>query len=174
MWIAQTLLLVVVVALSLAVTATSSPRASVRIDCGSSIFQFTSPAGHFGKGLRVVLGRAWLPKASTLLRWPRKSNLGVHDRFIKFGLTVSAGSSVTLEVPPDSHGVYGFYFGSASPTTIATAPRMLQAIACPRKNGGWTNWAGGYLLAKPSCVPLLVRVGSRSARVNLSLGRRCS
>jgi hypothetical protein len=49
----------------------------------------------------------------------------------------------------------------------------LRVRSCPPAAGA-RGWAGGfYLRSRAACVPLIFRVGSRSATVYFGLGRRC-
>jgi len=50
----------------------------------------------------------------------------------------------------------------------------LRIRSCPPLVGGARGWAGGfYLRSRAACVPLIFRVGSRSATVYFGLGRGC-
>ena len=123
---------------------------------------------------RLVLGRVWLPKSSILLgrnRWRLPIPPG-QDAFVKFGITVTAGSPVTLEVPSASRAAYALHF-SSSATTVAGGETDVRVFPCPRSQTPWTAWAGGYLVKRPACVPLLVHVGTRTARVKIALGHSC-
>jgi hypothetical protein len=122
--------------------------------------------------MRLVLGRVWLPKSSLLLRWPAHPNLSGNARFLKWGLVVTAGPTVQLDVPPSMRSVYALYFNSSA-TSVAAGEADVYVTPCPKTQNPWTVWAGGYLVNHPACVPLIVHVGTRSERVSLALGRRC-
>jgi hypothetical protein len=121
---------------------------------------------------RLVLGRVWLPKSSTPLGWPRQTYATGYDRFLKFGVTVTAGPPVTLSVPPSAQNLYALNFNNPAPTVAASKTRLLIS-PCPRSDGPATAWPGGYLVSRPACVPVTVTVDGRSTQVALSLGRRC-
>ena len=121
---------------------------------------------------RLVLGRVWLPKSSTLLGWPRKPNTSGPDRFVKYGVVVTAGPPVTLSVPSSVQDLYALNFNNPAATVAASKTNLLIA-PCPKKDGSATAWPGGYLVVRPVCAPLVITVNGRSARVSLSLGRRC-
>jgi hypothetical protein len=135
---------------------------------GSTDSTFTTPQ----PVQRLVLKRVRLPKASLLLHWPRKQNLDGPDRFIKYGIVVTAGSPVTLSVPKSAQPVYALNFGNPV-QTVAASRTSVRLSPCPRKDGFATAWPGGYLVTKPACVPLIVTVDGRSTTVSLSLGHRC-
>jgi hypothetical protein len=115
-------------------------------------------------GDRLVLGRVWLPER--VLSWPPVANAGA-ERFLKHGIVVSAGTPVTLTVPPSARRVYGLTFGGSTGPSLTIAP-------CPSSEGPATAWPGGYLARRPACVPVIVRADGRSARAMLSLGRACA
>jgi hypothetical protein len=129
---------------------------------------FTTPT----PAQRLVLGRVWLPKSSTLLGWPRKPNTSGRDRFVKYGVVVTAGPSVTLSVPLSAQDLYALNFNNPG-ATVAASKTKLVISPCPRGDGRATAWPGGYLVTRPACVPVIVTVNGRSTRVTLSLGRRC-
>jgi hypothetical protein len=162
-----------VVVAGLATTAASSYTVSSvgGLGCSQSLNLMNSVGSHTS-AQRLVLGRVWVPKSTVVLGWPRIANLNGHDRFIKFGIGVTPGSPVTLEVPPAARTTYALYFNSSA-TVVADGPKAVQFDPCSRKEGPFTVWTGGYLVSHPACVPLIVRVGSRMARVSLALGRGC-
>jgi hypothetical protein len=145
---------------------------STREGCDASIDQFPVTTGG-SRSTRLVLNRVWLPKSSVVLQWPRTPNLNGNDRFLKWGVIVSVGSPVELMVPSSSQDRYALHFGTHA-NTVADAAKAVTFVPCGKRNGRWTGWVGGYIATKPACVPLLVRVGSQSERVSLSLGHRCS
>jgi hypothetical protein len=163
-------LLATLIAVSAVGAVTAAATRSTSIGCGSAIYEL--PTGS-AANIRLVLDRIWLPKVSTVLSWRGAPSQAGADRFLKWGIRVDAGTPVTLEVPASSRRVYALYYGTSA-TSVADGPTAVRVTPCPLAYGRWTVWAGGYLVAKPSCVPLIVRVGSRSTRVSLSLGRRCA
>jgi hypothetical protein len=126
--------------------------------------------GSHTAGQRLVLDRVWLPKAAIVLGrngW-RHVPAG-QSAFIKFGVGVTPGSRVTLSVPQSSRTLYTLAFHGVGGEGVTT----LHLDPCPPSDGPSTTWAGGYLVSRPACVPLIVHVGSRAARVSLALGHSC-
>jgi cell wall assembly regulator SMI1 len=104
-------------------------------------------------------------------RWKKPIATG-EDAFIKFGVGVTAGSPVTLDVPRSARSMYALHDGSNA-SSVADGETEVHGSPCPRSQGKRTEWVGGYLVEHPACVPLVVHVGGRSTRVSLALGRRC-
>jgi hypothetical protein len=131
---------------------------------------FTAPDR---RHLRLVLGRVWLPKSTTILPWPSQPNLSSGDRFLKQGVIVTAGSPVTLTVPVAARRIYALAYGNPS-SAIAGSRPSVRIAPCPRSAATATAWPGGYLAVQRACVALIVTAGGRSTRVSLSLGISCS
>ncbi|WP_250002765.1 hypothetical protein [Actinoplanes sp. M2I2] len=87
--------------------------------------------------------------------------------FAKTGLLVRAGTAVELSVAPEAAGDVIIGWGSPGPkgTTV-------RVPACPDAKG-WVVFAGGYTVSEPVCVPLIVRVGDREQRAEVSVGVSC-
>jgi hypothetical protein len=122
---------------------------------------------------RLVLGRVWLPKPSTVIDLsPVRAG---EDRFGKYGLEVRAGRAIVLEVPRRWRRTYSLSFGSASASVrrVADGAAVVTVHACAGLLGPWNRYPGGYELRRGACVPLVVRVGARSQRIRLSVGRHC-
>jgi hypothetical protein len=50
----------------------------------------------------------------------------------------------------------------------------LRIAACLSSSPGWHAYAGGfYLRSRAACVPLIFRVGNRSATVRFGIGTHC-
>jgi hypothetical protein len=55
------------------------------------------------------------------------------------------------------------------------ATSTIRIEACPTPPNVWNGYAGGFHLRSPTaCVPLIFRIGTRSATVRFGLGRTCS
>ena len=121
---------------------------------------------------RLVLGRIWLPSPSTVPGW-RKTPLPGRDRWIKFGIRVTPGAPVTLEVPPAARVLDAPAFHGSGLRRVADASPELRIQPCPRSAGESTVWTGGWLVTRQACAPLIVRIGSQAARVRLAFGHRC-
>jgi hypothetical protein len=89
--------------------------------------------------------------------------------FAKNGLLVRTGVKSELIVAPRSPGKVTFMWGNngVRPTT-----RHL-VMSCPG-DGGWIVFPGGYYLAKPACVDLIVRTGGIDHRISVGVGTACA
>jgi hypothetical protein len=129
------------------------------------------PGGSFSwRPERVVLGvvavpPAFIPQttASGDERWPywRKS-----------GLVVRADSPrVLVSVARRWRTRAAIGWGNVG------AVSAFRIASCPPSSslGRWNPYAGGfYLRSRAGCVPLIFRVGSRSATVRFGVGKRCA
>ena len=88
----------------------------------------------------------------------------------KSGLVVKAGAGpVTISVAPSARGRAAIEWGNAGHGPF----NSIRLARCANGSGGYA-YAGGFSLRSPSaCVPLIVRVGSRSETVRFGVGRRC-
>ena len=90
----------------------------------------------------------------------------------KAGLVVSSRAGpVLVSVPAPWRRRVAIIWGNTSgpfhTVRIAACPSLLAP-------DGWHGYAGGFLLRAPSaCVPLVFRVGGRSATVRFGIGRTC-
>jgi hypothetical protein len=160
--------LVVAPVCTLAAVAASAPRVTDVVPCSLAIRQSARPTGV--TGLRLVLGRIWLPRRTVQLA---RARLG-WDRFGKVGIVVRAGSPVVLEVPPKWRGVYSLEYAPKHVQTVADGSIRLSVRACAGALGRWSAYAGGYVVSRPQCVPLIVRADGRTARIHVAIGRRCT
>lgn len=134
------------------------------VSCENTIL--TVGSGEAG-GYRIVLGVVSVPQAyrpqvvATGGRpWPYWS---------KAGLVIRAGSPpVTVVVPKAWRTRVRIGWGDGGGSAVRFA-------SCPARGPKrWNAYAGGFHLRSPSaCVPLIFRVGNRSATVRFGLARRC-
>jgi hypothetical protein len=122
--------------------------------------------------MRLVLGRVWLPRESTVLRIPPSVPTG-WDPFLKWGLFVRAGVPVVLEVPVRARRIYSLNYAANAVSTVAGGQWRDTVRACTPPSPTWTVWPGGYMVNDQVCAPLTVRAAGRTAHVRLSLGKRC-
>jgi hypothetical protein len=115
-------------------------------------------------GYRVVLDAVALPTARLEAQASGESG----RLFAKQGLLVRAGTAVELTVAP-SAAAAGVTIGWGSPGPEGATIRV---PACPSANG-WLAFAGGYTVAEPTCVPLIVRAGGRERRAEVRVGVDC-
>lgn len=152
-------------ALALASTAAGSSTGpgNAVLTCRESIY----PAG-VGSKDRVLFGTVALPRAMLRLELVPSRTLGAWG-FAKHGFVVLQTRRATLTVPLAYRSRY--LLGAAYVTGNVPS---ITLRACPADHlGSWTAWAGGYAAPRPVCAPLLVRAGSRVARVLLAIGRNC-
>jgi hypothetical protein len=159
-------LLAAVVGLSSS-ASTASQTGSAILTCATSMLETGRPLGQF-RDNQVVLGRAALPRTSFVLQLGRTETLADWG-FAKHGFVIRNGITVTLEVPGAYRGRYllaaAYVRGNVASITFHPCPDYHL--------GNWTVWVGGYSARRPICAPLIVHSGQRSARVTISIGRRC-
>ena len=159
----------IVVPAALAATAeASAPSGADVVPCSVAIAQSERPSGV--TGLQLVLGRIWLPRRP--LQLGQRARPG-WDRFAKVGIVVRAGAPVVLQVPPRWRGTYALTYAARVARTVHSGSVRLSVHACSGPLGRWSAYAGGYLVERPVCVPLLVRARGRTARVRVAIGKRC-
>jgi hypothetical protein len=162
---------VVVVALVVAVVDAGAARTSARaaspptIACGEAIGQVKSGRQ---AGYRVVLGVVSAPPAYLKQIVATRSEPWRYWR--KAGLLIRAGSpAVFVSVPTAWQERAAITWGDSG--TVSA----LRVGSCPPPATVWNAYAGGFYLRTPSaCVPLVFRVGKRSATVWFGLGRACA
>lgn len=121
------------------------------------------------RGERVLLGRVALPPE----RFPGRPNYAPEyfqplPYFAKYGLGVRAGREpVDLVIPVPWRNRFAIAWGNLRVQQAAA----VRIFACEWAE--WLRYPGGYYLREPACVPLIVRVGGRSARIRLGIGRAC-
>jgi hypothetical protein len=138
------------------------------VTCDEAI-AFTRAPSH---GTRVLLGRVALPPE----RFPSRPRAAPENRplpyFAKFGLQIHSGREpVDVVVPRAWRARLALNWGENGGPAQSSSIRVL---ACgPVLGRRWLAFPGGYFLRKPACVPLIVRVGSKSAHIRLGIGRSC-
>ncbi len=102
----------------------------------------------------------------------------------KAGASVRADRVVSVSIAPEDRGVAGLtYARTTSLKRVDDAHGTVRFKACGRDEpafaydgvvGGSTGFNGGFILARPACVDLIVRVRGRSApyRRTVSFGMR--
>jgi hypothetical protein len=112
----------------------------------------------------VIGGRVAI--ARTIDRSSLEDASGPLRLWTKVGLKVRARAGrVTLAVPPDWRRRIMLAWSAPSSTV------QVQSCTSPPL---WRAYAGGFYVAKPACIPLVVTVGTRVSRVVIGVGVRCS
>jgi hypothetical protein len=122
-------------------------------------------------GRTVVLGAVALPteRALSVVR----SGLAPEARlWTKDGLIVSTDSAVELRVADEWRGKFAFEWGQRHDGPV----EQLRVPACARSRGAgnWLAFTGGYYVADPACVAMIVSVGGVEQRVEIGLGAPCA
>jgi hypothetical protein len=164
-------LLLVAVALVLATgagTLQAAPPRITSITCDSAA-EFTKPVQP-SDGERVLFGYVGVPP-----RYLPQFGRDVSGRWRygnKTGLLVHTGTkSVTIIVPQAWRRRVAINWGDSGIAGV-------QALRIPScryalSNGVWNVFTGGFWFNVRACVPLVVRVGTRSTTVRFGLGKRC-
>ena len=115
---------------------------------------------------KIVLGRISVrpgygqPALRVGGRWPY---------WQKNGIEIMAGTPVVLISLPESWRQRAAITWGTSGTVSS-----LRLTSCARPARVWDGYAGGfYLRSAAACVPLVFRIGDRSATILFSVGRRC-
>jgi hypothetical protein len=134
------------------------------VACDTAIGQARS--GH-QDGYRVVLGVVSVPPSYLGQSVPVRGQRWRHWQ--KAGLLVRTGSpAVVVSVSKAWQHRAAITWGSSG--TVSS----LRVARCLRPPRAWSAWAGGfYLRFSSGCIPLVFRVGRRSATVRFGIGRRC-
>ena len=136
------------------------------LDCGNYIGGQAPPAS-----FQVVLGVVALPAS------PRYTALqtslsgygsGALRLFAKTGLIIRPGTTFELIVPARFTTRLGIGWGSPG-----TPSHRIVVSDCPNAGSGWLDYAGGYWIDHPACVPIIVRAGSKQQLVRIGVGKAC-
>ncbi|WP_203911431.1 hypothetical protein [Rhizocola hellebori] len=113
--------------------------------------------------LEVVLGVVALPTQKVL----QANDVGQPgELFAKQGLVVKADAEVELAV---GDGVVG---ARLEWNGVATTGPVTHHVPCVGQTG-WRAYAGGFYVAEPSCLPIMVRAGSGEQTVRIAVGVAC-
>lgn len=118
---------------------------------------------------RLVLGAASVPPAYLA------QVVATHDQpwryWRKAGLVIRSGSEhVTLSVPKEWRSRAAIVWGNGGDGVFSS----VRVTGCGSNPHAGNAYPGGfYLRSSSACLPLIVRVGIRSATVRFGIGRRC-
>jgi hypothetical protein len=154
------------------VAAGSAPAAQPRVaivDCDDAARAIAQPGGKLYGGR---LGLSWGTRAKKLVSgpnvtYPFTSSLPI---FIKAG-----GKSFTIAIAPSWRKRAGLAWdarGDAEPP-IAQGVRVLP---CPGgdKATVWLAYPGGFYVAQPACLPIVITIGGKRSTARVPLGRSCA
>ncbi len=147
-------------------TASAAPAGTAPVTCESII----QPGGSYTwRPTRVVLGVVSVPPA--YIPQTVRAGEGRWPYWSKSGLVVRAGSPpVVVQVAKKFWPRAAIEWGDGGP---AGALRI-ETCPLPGSLGDWNAYSGGFLLrARSACVPLVFRVGGKTATVRFGVGRRC-
>ncbi len=94
--------------------------------------------------------------------------------FVKTGLLIRPTKAITMSVAPDLTGTVAIGWGTTRAEGSATT---LTIPACPGRTRAAANWlvfAGGYYVAQPTCVPLVIRAGDLTVTARIPVGAACT
>jgi hypothetical protein len=125
----------------------------------------------------ILLGRVWFPSRPADVLRPARPRTPEGNLFYKQGISVRAGTLITMIVPDAFSHRYALDFASVpveSTSLLGEGQRAIQVQPCPRDSQGpWTAFSGGFLAPQPACVTVIVRTDARSERLRVGLGTRC-
>jgi hypothetical protein len=113
--------------------------------------------------LEIVLGAVALPTRMVL----QANDTGrAGESFAKHGLVVKGDAEVELAVGEGVTGARLEWNG------VATTGPTTRHQPC-RGQTDWFVYAGGYYVAAPTCLPVIVRAGGREQSVRIAVGVAC-
>ncbi|HSC03091.1 MAG TPA: hypothetical protein VLC49_07220 [Solirubrobacteraceae bacterium] len=122
----------------------------------------------------VVLGVVALPiapKSAALQTGPSGLPDPSSRLFAKTGLLIRTGTKFELVIPPAWAG--RLWIGWANGPARPGPGLLVNCHPYPADRSGWLAYPGGFWLRRPACVPLLIKTGARSRRVQVGLGTPC-
>ena len=145
--------------------------ATVTVNCAESIDRTVLPyvgSGAAGRRYRTVLGVVSAPP--TRLEAYHHPQARDWSYFAKSGLVIrSTPQTVTIPVPHALRNRVSIGWGNSEGAYAA-----VRIVGCGSNPRAGHAYAGGFALRTPSaCVPLVFRVGDRSATLRFGLGRAC-
>lgn len=136
------------------------------LPCGDVIGSAAEPS----PGYSVVLGQVALPTAVALQANPSGEADPAARLFAKDGLVVRPGASVEISIPPDARRMASIGWGSPGKRTS----RLVIADCRPNSTDkDWLVYAGGYWVARPMCLPLVITSERESQRIFVGVGTAC-
>lgn len=132
------------------------------LDCSQAISEAAKP-GDFDE---VLFDGIALPTRS-----PLQANPTPDGRvFAKHGLVVREGFEADLVVPPAWRDELTIGWGSPGEDV---SELRIPGCTAPNSSTGWLAFSGGYQLAEPACIELVVRTATRAETVQIGIGASC-
>jgi hypothetical protein len=167
-------LLVAVSACATNVRAAAQASAAT-IGCESAAY-FPEPVAPSAAEV-VVFDRVAVPRGLThglapytgrpaRLKYWLKAGLLVRRHGTPLGPAPGAVEPVEMSIPPAWRDRAAIGWGNAG---VSSTVR----IGGCRSTTPWIVFTGGYYVRLPACVPVIVRVGARSRRIRVAVGRPC-
>jgi hypothetical protein len=136
------------------------------LGCNEAIASRADPTAD----LSVVLNQVALPTFNAL----QANRSGESDPrarlFAKQGLFVASGTSFVLIVPAEWEGRLTIGWGSPPQRTTHLLVSGCKATGSQER---WLVFAGGFWVAEPACVPLLVKSAGQEQTVLIGVGAAC-
>jgi hypothetical protein len=148
-------------------TAASLVPGAEALVCRAPIDSLAAPPAEF----ETVAGVVALETARTLPSEPSGELDPARALFAKTGLLIRAGAQFELIVPDEWVGRLGLRWGNVGGEPIT---EHLQITGCRTGSGAdWLVYPGGFYVAAPACVPVIVKSGTGSRTVAVSVGAPC-
>ncbi len=140
-------------------------RAQV-LRCGDFIATADGPS----PGHSIVLDQVALPTDVAL----QANDSGEADPaarlFAKDGLLIRPGASFELVIPEDARGHASIGWGSPS---IRTSRVVIAGCGTNNGDRTWLVYPGGYWVAEPMCLSLVVKAAQATEQVSVGVGASC-
>lgn len=163
-----------VIALGMVLVASSagasrvSTSAAVPLPCKEALAEGSAQViPRLDSGYKVVLGKLALPTGSALQAGPSGESDPGARLFAKAGLVVKSGAEFELAVPRRWQGRLAIGWGPMRRTV------RLRVAGCNSPGKSWLIFAGGYWVADPGCVSLVVKSAHRVAHVRIGVAIPC-
>lgn len=146
--------------------APSVPAGTAQVPCGSSIAAESDPPTSY----QVIAHDVAVPTIVLQASESGETDPALH-LFAKWGLVVRAGVAVDLQVAPGWEDRARIGWGRPGSPAVA-----VHVPACPVPSGQavWLHFAGGTWVARPACVPLMIRSQGQETQVRLGVGVPCA
>ena len=137
---------------------------TVRLRCDDAISSVTAP----GQDEVSIVNEVALPKNALQANPSGERSLDPGARlFAKAALFVAPRANLLLNVPEEWMGKASIGWGPAATRTMA-----LSISGCDAGDR-WLVFAGGFWVAQPACIPLLVHTVTLHETVMIGVGKAC-